>query len=666
MSGESNHLYEFGLFRLDTAKRRLSRDGRTVPLTSKVFDILLVLIQRSGRVVEKDELMKEVWPDSFVAEANLTQNISVLRKALGEGSNGEEFIQTVPKRGYCFVTSVREVPDQAADLTFSGQLAAPNANPTDDENVLTRNTESAVGIEQSIKPDAHRPSDEQRRESKWSQRPTFLALAILLLGLTAAFTYSWISGEENTGKKSEWQSLAVLPFKHVSDESIDEALELGMADALIARLSHIGQINVRPTRAILKYTERGQDLLDAGHELGVDAVLDGTVQKSGNRVRVTVQLVSVRDGKHLWSETFDEKWTNIFALQDAVSNQVAQSLALQVNKEERVLLTRRYTENAEAYEAYIKGRYFWNKKTAGALKKAIDFYESAVEKDPGYALAYAGLADAYHSQYIYGQMSEGQTIPKARAAALKALEIDDTLAEAHASLAPIKWIYDWDYAGTEREFKRAIELNPNYATTHHWYALYLMERGRHDEAIIEIKRASQLDPLSIMIRTDVGLVLSAARQYDQAVAQLRETLEMDPNFFETHHLLGQTYIFQGKYSEALAEYRKMEESGGPVAGVKGEIAYAHARLGQTDRALALLHELRERNKSSADLIVPQQVFAHIGLGNRDEALNLLENMVVERNIWIRFLDTYPLLDDLRSDPRFAELLSQVRSYQQSK
>lgn len=461
--------------------------------------------------------MSEVWPDSFVSEASLTQNISVLRRALGEGANGEQFIQTIPKRGYVFTASVREVQDEDTKIIVETDSPVFRAAGENENGALTHHG-AALTAETDVGQKPGLTEDGRHIGSRRTQGATLLAICGALLVLTLAFAPLWISSRRTGMDKNEVRSLAVLPFKHVSGEGADEALELGMADALIARLSHIRQISVRPTRAILKYTERGQDLLDAGRALGVDAVLDGTVQKSDDRVRVTVQLVSVRDGKHLWSETFDEQWTNIFALQDAVSNQVARSLALQITTEEREQIAKRHTRNTEAYEAYLKGRYFWNQRTPEGFKKGIEYFQQAIDIDPIYAQAYAGLADSYALLGVMGGVPGKEVYPKAKAAALKALEIDDTLGEAHASLAVIKFWYEWDFEGAEREFKRAIELNPNHSTAHHWYAFYLATgAGRPEEAIAEIKRAQELDPLSLIISTDVGSIYVYAGRYDEAI-----------------------------------------------------------------------------------------------------------------------------------------------------
>lgn len=458
-------------------------------------------------------------------------------------------------------------------------------------------------------------------------------------------------------------SLAVLPFKPLVAESRDEALELGMADALITRLSHLRQIHVLPTSSVRKYAALEQDPLAAGRELKVDSVLDGSLQRVGDRIRVTVQLVRVKDGSALWAETFDEKFSDIFAIEDSISRRVVTGLMLTLTGEEKKQLTKRYTENTEAHQLYLKGRYYWNKRTEEGLKKGIEYFNQAIEKDPGYALAYAGLADCY---WLMGSgaawLSPLVGASKGKAAALKALQIDETVAEAHTSLAAITLFYDWDWSGAEQQFKRAIELNPRYATAHHWYAFYLTLMGRPDEGIAEIKRAQELDPLSLIISTDFGFLLYFARRYDEAMEQLRNVIEMDPHFTTAHVRLGQVYEQKAMYEEAVAEFQKavtLSPEGSYLYLARTYVlARTYALLGNRDEAVRILHEATKLSKKRH--ISPYAIaLIYAGLGEKDRAFAWLERAYAERSNWLVGLKVDPRVDNLRSDPRFAELLRRM-------
>ncbi|MFN2513362.1 MAG: winged helix-turn-helix domain-containing tetratricopeptide repeat protein, partial [Pyrinomonadaceae bacterium] len=454
--------YEFGSFRIDSTKRLMLRDGEVVPLKPKAFETLLLLVQNRGRVMEKDELMKALWPNSFVEEANLTQHISLLRKALGESPTEHRYIVTAPGRGYRFVADVRELGDNGGEPQ---REASAVPLPSKDQEV----TSVAGSAERDFQHKSFKVSGE--RDTTWWPSRTLLAVSLLLL--TVAFSYLWIAGKVKE-TRTTIRSIAVLPFKTLGVEAGEEYLGLGISDALINRLGNIRQVVVRPTNAVRKYSTPGQDPLVAARELKVDAVLDGNIQRTGDRVRVTVQLVSLQSGVPLWTGTFDERFTDILDVQDRVSEQVAKALTLTITGEEQKLLVKRHTGNTEAYQSYLKGRYFWNKRTEDGYKRAIEYFEEAIEKDQGYAQAYAGLADSYA---LLGSMGNAvlprrEAMPRARVAAEKALLIDETLAEAHASLAFVRMHYEWDWPGAEREFKRAIELNPSYATAHHWYAYY--------------------------------------------------------------------------------------------------------------------------------------------------------------------------------------------------
>jgi len=390
--------------------------------------------------------------------------------------------------------------------------------------------------------------------------------------------------------------------------------------------------------------------------LGVETVLDGSIQRQGDRLRVTVQLISVKDGSQLWGKTFDEKFTDIFAVQDAISEKVTEALALKLSGEEQTGLAKRYTENAEAYQLYLLGRFYWNKRSEEGIKKAIAYFDQAIEKDPNYALAYAGLSQCYIVLDAYYLLPPQEAIPKAKAAATRALEIDDTLAEAYAALAT--YYYDWDWPAAERQFKRAIELNPNYATAHQWYAEFLVNQGRFDEGIAEIKRARELDPLSLIINTVLGRSLYQARQYDQGIEQLRNTIEMDPNFVPAHRHLGQAYEAKGMYSEAVAEMQKAVTLSGSTPEYMAVLGQAYALSGKRAEAMKIVEELKEQSKQRY-ISACGIALIYAGLGEKDRAFEWLEKAYQEHDYGLIYIRVAPGLESLRSDPRFADLVRRV-------
>jgi serine/threonine protein kinase/tetratricopeptide (TPR) repeat protein len=512
---------------------------------------------------------------------------------------------------------------------------------------------------QSAAATAHSMSSAEYIVTEIKQHKRSAALILGMVIVSAILLLSLLFRQSPSTKEASPRntSLAVLPFKPIGGEE-DEYLGLGMADALITKLSKIREINVRPTSAVRKYGAQDQDPVAAGRELRVEAVIEGSVQRVGDRIRVTVQLVSVRDGAPLWAETFDENFTNIFAVQDRISEQVAQSLTLTLNTAERELLTKRYTENSEAYQLYLKGRYFWNKRTGEGMKRGIEYFDQAIRIDPNYALAHAGLADSYNVLGQFGELAPDEAMPRAKAAALRALEIDDTLAEAHASLAMVYEVYEWDWAGAETQFKRAIELNPNYANAHHWYAMFLSAAGRHDEALAEIRRAKEIDPVSLIVSTNEGWILFCARQYDSAIEQLQKSIEMDPSFANAHYKLALVYEAKGMYKEAVEEFLKHE----PLSGTSQEkVATLRAAYSESGWEGFCQQQLERLKKAATEGYVSPKYFVltYLQLGEKDRAFEWLEKAYQERGEVLLYLKVDPRFDPLRSDPRFSDLLRRV-------
>ncbi|MBV9959739.1 MAG: winged helix-turn-helix domain-containing protein [Acidobacteria bacterium] len=451
-------------------------------------------------------------------------------------------------------------------------------------------------------------------------------------------------------------SLAVLPFKTVSVAEGDEVLGLGIADALIMKLSGLRLIRVRPTTAVLKYAGASQDTLLAGRELGVDALLDGYYQRHGEQIRVSVQITRVRDGMTLWAAKFDESFTNFFAIQDSVSEQVVRKLELELSGSEQQQLRKNQTVNPEAFRAYIKGRYFWNRRTPEGLRKGLEYGREAVALDPAYASAYIALADTYNLLGAqHSVMPPGEAFPKARAAAERALEIDPQLAEAYASLAFVAYCFDWDWTAAESHFHTAIELKPNYATAHHWFGEFLSAARRFEESIASLRHALALDPLSLAMSTDLGATYYYAREYVRSEEELRKTLEVDSSFVRAHLILGAVQEQQGRGALAVDSLRRAAElsSGDPV--ILASLAHACAVNKQLSDARAILLELRE--ESTRRYIPPYSMaLIHTGLGEREQAYEWLTKAVELRDINVLWLASNPRFDLLRDETDFKELL----------
>ena len=537
MDPQEPHIYAFGDFRLDGPKRLLLRGGELVSLTPKVFDTLVYLIEHRGSVLSKDDLMSAVWPDTVVEENNLSQNISKLRSVLGESPGDHRWIVTLPGRGYRFVADVRLLASGKESTPEDAGLPGP---------VPERNPSAAAAS--SLPKQATRG---------FSVRLGRFVLAGLLAGLLTAGAVYFLRSRNRASAHPTVESIAVLPFKPLVPESRDEALELGMADTLITKLSNGTKIIVRPISSVRRYGGVEQDPLAAGRELVVDAVLDGTIQRWGDRIRVTARLVRVSDNRTLWAGQFDRGFGDIFDVQDSISERAAAELVPILTGEEKEQLARRYTADTEAYELYLKGRFFWYKRTPQATAKAAEYFQRALERDPRYALAYAGIADCYRTLPIMSDAPSRESFPKAKQAALKALEIDNNLAEAHSALGYVEYFFEWDWAAAEKEFQRAIEINPNYPLAHLGYAHLLSTLGRHEDALAEIDRAIKLDPLSPFVGTIKGQILFHARRYSEAIEEVNKALEIEPNFWIGQIVLCRSYERLAHYEQALKAFARL-------------------------------------------------------------------------------------------------------------
>lgn len=648
MSATNTHIYEFGPFRVDPIRRRLLRADEEIHLKPKVFDTLLVLIESEGHLIGKEELMQAVWPDTAVEENNLTQNISVLRKTFGERPEDHRYIVTVPGQGYRFVADVAQSLDDGESVT------------------MARLTKSRVVIEDelSITPERNQTARlpgtvvNEREKIGVPFRSTLLIAGLLAAVSGVIIYFSFTRGSHPGPAATGVKKVAVLPFRSLSADRDDEYLGLGVSDTLITRLSNMRQIMVRPTNAVRKYAGREFDPLAAGREQQVHAVLEGSVERAGDRLRVTVRLINVEDGRPVWGKTFDEKFTDILTVQDQIAERLTDALAVKLTGEEKRNLAKQYTANTEAYQLYLKGRYFWNKRTAQDLKKSVVYFTQAAQNDPRFALAYAGLADSYSLLTDYEEMPAGETYLQAKLAVTKALEIDAELAEARTSLAYIKAFYEWDWASAETEFKRAIELNPNYATAHQWYAEYLSAMGRTDEALSEIKKAEELDPFSLIISAVEAWILYFARDFDGAIAKCLKVIDMDPNFAEAYEYLKRSYDQKGMYREAItARQTRRKILGRDTRDNAALRVAASATSSKVYWQKRLELEIQESKREKLSAFEMAEILAQ--LGEKDRAFDWLVKAYAQHHFMIIYLRAAPNLDPLRSDQRFADLVGRL-------
>ena len=654
MNQVANHHYEFGPFRLDAAERLLFRDGSTVPLTPRVFDILLVLVENRGHLLSKEELLRRVWGDNFVEESNLTRNISTLRKALGETTDNHPYIETVPWRGYRFVAEVSGEPVASASLIIEEHSKARLLVEEVSEIVIPDN------------PMAARQPDEQAvtlsqpatTNAGWQPRRVALAVSVLLAIITGAAIYLFTSSRERTGEGvAAIRSIAVLPFKPLATDAGDEYLGLGMADTLITKLSSLRQITVRPTNAVLKYASPDQDSLAAGREQQVEAVLEGSIQRSGDRVRLTVRLMNVRDGLALWAYKCDEQCADFFAIQDAISEKVASALALELTGEEKRQLAKRYTNNLEAYQLYMKGVFLRNRMTEDELKKSRDCFEKAIELDPHYALAYCGLASSNSPLAHLGYVPVREAEARNRRLITKALELDETLAEAHAALAEFRLFIEWDWEGAERAFKRALELNPSESLSQLLYPDLLLIKGRPEEAIAMSRAAFESDPLSPRTGKGLAWVYYYAGRYDEAIEQFNKTRELFPDYSMINS--GPSYEQKGMYEQAVKEYLDAEARQGLSATEITALRLAYTASGWRgywQKRLELA--LSKAGQQPVQTIFLAYLYARVG--NKARALEWLEKAYGERNMSLIFLNVDPAWKSLQSESRFRDLLRHLK------
>lgn len=613
--------YFFGPFVLDPVEKRLLRDGHPVALPPKALDTLLTLVEHRGHVIAKGELLELVWPNTFVEEATLTQNIFTLRKALDDSPDDHHYIETVPKRGYRFVAPVQLLDQPGASANGESQ-------------------------------------------PHWTQaRRRFLgALLGIVVVATSAGLFSRVRSRERKPEPAGVRiTLAVLPFQNLTPDPQQEYFSDGLTEEMITQLGGLNpeRLGVIARTSAMHYKGTSETAGQIGKELGVEYLVEGSLRREGSRVRISAQLIRVSDQMHIWAQDYDRDFSDYLALQNDVARDIAAQIQLKLTPQpagaSRPL-------NAAAFDASMKGHYFWNKRSEQGYLKAIEYFEQAIDADPQYAQAYSGLADAYA---LLGSnpttaITRRDAMEKARSAALKALAIDDRLAEAHTSLAFVYWHYDWNWPAAEKEFQRALQLNPSYPTAHHWYAFYLVSQGRTDQALEEIRRAQETDPLSLIINTDAAQILYFANRYDQAIAQSKRVLEMDPQFPLARLTLAFSYLAEHQYEAAIEEAKNGVQVPGAGPDIEANLAATYAVAGQAAQARALLSQLKaESERRHPGLLFSPIAQVYAALGEKEQAFAWLEKDFKARNGGLTLIKVMPFLDSLHGDPRFTDLVGRI-------
>ena len=625
----------FAVFEVDLRAGELTKRGLRIRLQEQPFQVLAMLLEKPGELVTREELRTKLWSHTVVDfDHGINKAINKIREALGDSAENPRFVETVARRGYRFLADVTPIDPAAARQP--GPAAEGPVPPTDSDRVEIR--------------DARIPPKRPHRLHAWISFAFGLALVL-------AASLFWILHSQSDSP-CKVCSLAVLPLESLSGDASQDYFADGMTDALITDLAQISALRVISRTSAMTYKHVRRLLPQIARELDVEAVVEGTVSRSGEHVRITVQLIHVPDERHLWAQSYDGNLRDTIAMQNTVARAIAEQIQVTLNSREEAALKKSKTLKPEAYEAYLKGRYFWNKRTGEGLNKAIDYFQHAIDTDPEYATAYSGLADSYAllGDWEYGILPPQDAFPRAKAAATKALALDDNLSEAHTSLAFIQDLYDWGWVSAETEYKRALALNPGYATAHQWYAWHLVVMGRNGEAIAELEKAQSLDPLSLIISADLADVLCVAHLYDKSMQQSQKTIEMDPHFALAHYQLGQALEQKHKHDEAISEFRTAVELSAGNATFESQLANAYAVSGRKKEAMKILKDLQSRPGQSASTDASIALI-YVGLGDNDRAMIWLDKAHQARfnpSILMR-----PVFDPLRSDPRFQDLLHRI-------
>jgi TolB-like protein/DNA-binding winged helix-turn-helix (wHTH) protein/Flp pilus assembly protein TadD len=614
MSEPSLPSYEFGPFVLDTGRRLLLRNGEPMPLTPKTFETLRALIENRSRVVTKDELLRQVWGDTSVEEGGLTRNVSILRKTLGEKPDDHQYIVTVPGRGYRFVAEVRETRGDGETTDAANRQASPEAGRRPRAHVVAY---------------------------RWV---LICCLAAVALGTV---TYVLLPERAKEPRQPTITSIAVLPLETLSGDPTQDYFADGVTEALIGHLARIRALRVVSRTSVMRFKGTKRSLSDVGRALNVDAMIEGSVQRTGNRVKISLQLIHAASDTHLWAREYERELTDVLALQGEVASAVADEIRVQVTAEERARMKSATRVDPAAHQEYLIGRYHLWRYDEENLKQAIAHFERARQIDRHYAAAHAGLSHAWWALGVYGSTVNPRTAESpSRAAALKALELDVDLAEAHVVEADLKRLYDWDWSGSEQSVRRALALDPNDVDAEYSYALLLCQLGRFPEAIAHMERAGQLDPLAPAIQMNFARVLYRARRFDEARRHLARAMELEPEMLPAQQLLGDIYTELGLYTEALAAYRNT----GSAPGNPWRIVRTYALSGRQDEARRMLKELSARKAPRSRVAAG----AYAALGDKDEAFKLL--FAMRRDEGFNYVKVDPPFDSLHSDPRWRELL----------
>ena len=638
---------KFGTFEVSFDSGEVRKAGLKIRVQQQPLKLLQILLERPGEVVSREQLRNLLWANESFGDFDQAVNIAIgkLRSALGDSAENPRYIETLPKRGYRFIAEVSigdfdgptdglvtVLPESAARTPVFGDLnpAQPDAPPQ------TRTDVTAP------------------KRQRWTARRIAFAAAVSLgFSILAVFIYlSWV--RRPTGIRS----LAVLPLDNFSGDSSQDYFADGMTDELITDLAQIRALRVVSRTSVMMYKGTHKPLPQIARELNVDAVVEGSVFRSGDQVRITAQLIQVPADKHLWADSYQGNVRDTLTVQNQVARAIAEEIRIEVTPREQAALKSARKIDPDAYEAYLKGRYSWNRRTADGLKKAVDYFNQAIARDPHYAAAYSGLADTYAllGDWQYAVMPAKEAMPKALSAARKAVELDDGLGEAHASLAFCLEGFDWDFAAADREFRRAVELSPGYATAHHWYAWHLSLLGRNKEAIAEMDKAVNLDPVSPVVNADLAELLLIAHLPDESIQQSRKTIEMNPGFALAHNQLAQAYIEKKMFGEAIEELQQAIRLAGDSPIFVANLARAYAGSNQKAEAVGLLNNLKNRSDPGSPLVA-EIAMIYTALGEKDQAITWLEKGyqgrfnpgVLER----------PCFDALRSDPRFQDLVHRI-------
>jgi TolB-like protein/DNA-binding winged helix-turn-helix (wHTH) protein/Tfp pilus assembly protein PilF len=639
----------FGTYEVSLQSGEVRKAGVRIKVQQQPMKLLGMLLERPGEVVTREELRRRVWADESFGDFDQAVNIAIakLRSALGDSAENPRYIETLPKRGYRFIAVVSVLDADAQ--TKRPELGAGNLPGT--EPGANTGTEARTEFGHQLQSAGLTVAPKRRW---WLTRRVLVALTLVLsLAIFAVWLFR-SRGRAPTGIRS----LAVLPLVNFSGDASQDYFADGMTDELIADLAQISALRVISRTSAMVYKGARKPLPEIARELNVDAVVEGSVQRSGDQVRITAQLIEASGDKHLWAQSYEGNLSDTLALQKRVATAIAEQIRIELTPHEHAVLKDATVVNPEAYESYLKGRYFWNKRTADGLKVALAYFNEAIEEDPKYAQAYSGLADTYAllGDWQYAVMTPKEAFPKAKAGAIKALELDSSLGEAHNSLAFVLDAFEWNLDSGGKEFRRAIELNPGYATSHHWYAWHLSLSGRYDEAIAEMRKAENLDPLSLIINADLAELLLIAHRSDESMQQSRKTIEMDPGFALAHNQLGQAYLEKHMYDEAIAELQKAVQLSGGSATCTSNLARAYVASGKRSEAITLLNDLKKQSNPGYSH-ASEIAMIYASLGDTDQAMNWLEKGYEARfnpSVLLR-----PGFDPLRSDSRFRDFVHRV-------